>query len=218
MVIHFAMVPSIGRICRMEKCLTNSFPSGPVDQLSQEQEEPLFSRRRLPSPARPPTQLLENFSSSTNSKKSRLPSVPENEMADIPLMGKAIAYGTLKMGDHKAVVDLSSTYWKELVYGYLACLSFVDHELGKVLTALENSPYADNTLVVLWSDHGQHLGEKKHWRKQALWEESTRVPLAFRLPGQTEGSIIQSPVSLLDIYPTLRGPLQVTRSPKAGWQ
>ncbi len=184
-----------------------------VDQLSQEQEEPFFLAVGFLRPHVPYTAPREFFEL-YQLEEIEIPPVPENEMADIPLMGKAIAHGTLKMGDHKGVVDLSSTYWKELVYGYLACVSFVDHELGKVLTALENSPYADNTLIVLWSDHGQHLGEKKHWRKQALWEESTRVPLAFRLPGQTEGSIIQSPVSLLDIYPTLVDLCKLPAAPK----
>ncbi len=100
-----------------------------------------------------------------------------------------------------------------MVYGYLACVSFVDHELGKVLKALENSRYADNTIVVLWSDHGQHLGEKKHWRKQALWEESTKVPLYFKVPGQGNAGLkSNSAVSLLDIYPTL---LELCELPEA---
>ncbi len=103
-----------------------------------------------------------------------------------------------------AVTNLSDSYWRELVYAYLACVSFVDDQLGKVLTALENSPYADNTIIALWSDHGQHLGEKKHWRKQALWEESTQVPLSFKVPGSSEsGQRSDRVVSLLDVYPTL---------------
>ncbi len=133
-----------------------------------------------------------------------IPNVPDDEMSDIPMMGKSIAYGMIKSGDHYAVVNLSDTYWQEMVYGYLACVSFVDAQAGKVLDALASSKYADNTIVVLWSDHGQHLGEKKHWRKQALWEESTRVPLFFKVPGlmKTGGRSSQA-VSLLDIYPTL---------------
>jgi iduronate 2-sulfatase len=91
-----------------------------------------------------------------------------------------------------------------LIYGYLACVSFVDDQLGKVLHALEDSRYAGNTIVVLWSDHGQNLGEKKHWRKQSLWEESTRVPLFVKVPGHpSAGQQTQRVVSLLDVYPTL---------------
>ncbi len=87
---------------------------------------------------------------------------------------------------------------------YLACVSFVDAQAGKVLDALKASPYADNTIIVLWSDHGQHLGEKRHWRKQALWEESTRVPLSIHVPSAVNaGQDCDRAVSLLDIYPTL---------------
>ena len=92
----------------------------------------------------------------------------------------------------------------DMVRAYLACVTFVDAQAGKVLRALANSPYADNTIIVFWSDHGQHLGEKRHWRKQALWEESTRVPLAIRLPNSVNsGTRSDQPASLLDIYPTL---------------
>jgi iduronate 2-sulfatase len=134
----------------------------------------------------------------------QVPTVPADELADIPLYGKAMALGTLPGGDHQNVLDLGPDYWREMVRAYLACVSFVDDQVGKVLDALHGSPYAANTVVVLWSDHGQHLGEKRHWRKQCLWEESTRVPLAFVIPGSTSnGHPSKRPVSLLDIYPTL---------------
>jgi iduronate 2-sulfatase len=83
-------------------------------------------------------------------------------------------------------------------------VSFVDAQAGKVLRALHASPHAENTIVAFWSDHGQHLGEKRHWRKQALWEESTRVPLAIRLPKSVNGGrSCDRAVSLIDIYPTM---------------
>ncbi|MAI70909.1 MAG: hypothetical protein CMM01_08380 [Rhodopirellula sp.] len=132
------------------------------------------------------------------------PVVPDDEMDDIPLWGKTLAYGTIKKGDHRAVLSVGDDYWREMVRAYLACISFVDAQAGKVLDALENGPNAKNTIVVFWSDHGQHLGEKRHWRKMALWEESTRVPLAISLPDHRNGgSECVSPVSLLDLYPTL---------------
>ena len=144
-----------------------------------------------------------------------VPEVPEDEMSDIPLMGKSIAYGTIKTGDHYAVVNLSDDYWREMVYGYLACVSFVDDQLGKVLRALEDSKYAENTIVVLWSDHGQNLGEKRHWRKQSLWEESTRVPLFVKTPGQSSGGCQSGRVvSLLDVYPTLVDLCELPPAPK----
>ena len=174
-----------------------------VDQLSQDHEKPFFMAVGFVRPHVPYTAPKEYFDL-YNLNAIEIPKVPDNEMTDIPNMGKSIAFGTIQTGDHYAVVNLSDTYWKELVYGYLACVSFVDDQLGKVMKALENSKYADNTIVVLWSDHGQHLGEKKHWRKQALWEESTRVPLCFTIPGQKiRGQTSNRVVSLLDIYPTL---------------
>ncbi len=93
--------------------------------------------------------------------------------------------------------------WKNLVRSYLACTSFVDSQVGRILTALEQSPYADNTIVVLWSDHGWHLGEKRITGKNTLWDRSTRVPLIFAGPGVPAGGRCQEPAELLDIYPTL---------------
>lgn len=174
-----------------------------VDKLSEDHEKPFFLAVGFVRPHVPYTAPKEYFDM-YKLEEIIVPEVPEDEMADIPLMGKSIAYGTIKTGDHYAVTSLSDNYWKELVYSYLACVSFVDDQLGKVLDALEKSKYAENTIIVLWSDHGQHLGEKKHWRKQALWEESTRVPLLFSVPGQkTMGMECDRIVSLLDIYPTL---------------
>jgi iduronate 2-sulfatase len=102
------------------------------------------------------------------------------------------------------VLSIGPEYWKEMTRAYLACVSFVDAQAGKVLDALEAGPYTDNTIIVFWSDHGQHLGEKRHWRKQALWEEATRVPLSIHVPGAANaGQDCDRAVSLLDIYPTL---------------
>jgi choline-sulfatase len=93
--------------------------------------------------------------------------------------------------------------WKNLVRSYLACTSFTDSQVGRVLDGLRRSRYAENTIVVLWSDHGWHLGEKAITGKNSLWERSTRVPLIFAGPGVTAGGRCKSPAELLDIYPTL---------------
>jgi arylsulfatase A-like enzyme len=92
---------------------------------------------------------------------------------------------------------------RSMTHAYLASISFVDHCVGTVVDALASSPHADNTIVVLWSDHGFHLGEKQHWAKRTLWEESTRVPLLFIGPGIKSGEECREPASLIDIYPTL---------------
>ncbi|MEM8911022.1 MAG: sulfatase [Planctomycetota bacterium] len=92
--------------------------------------------------------------------------------------------------------------WRNLVRSYLACTSFVDAQVGRIMTALEESGLADNTVVVLWGDHGWHLGEKDITGKNTLWDDGTRVPLIFAGPGVASGRC-QQPAELLDIYPTL---------------
>ena len=92
---------------------------------------------------------------------------------------------------------------KPLVRSYLACISFVDSQVGRVLDALERSPHADNTIVVLWSDHGYHLGEKAISGKNSLWARSTRVPLIFAGADIPAAAHCDQPAELLDLYPTL---------------
>jgi len=86
----------------------------------------------------------------------------------------------------------------------LAAISYLDAQVGRVLDALEQSPHKSNTIVVLWGDHGWHLGEKQHWRKFALWEEATRAPLIWVAPGvTTAGTNCDRPIDFLTLYPTL---------------
>jgi choline-sulfatase len=98
---------------------------------------------------------------------------------------------------------MKSNQWRPLVRAYLACTSFVDSQVGRVLDALEASGRADDTVIVLWSDHGWHLGEKGITGKNSLWERSTRVPLILAGPGVAGGAKCGQPVELLDLYPTL---------------
>ena len=92
--------------------------------------------------------------------------------------------------------------WKNIVRSYLACTSFVDSQVGRVLEALHENGFDDNTVVVLWSDHGWHLGEKSITGKNTLWDRSANVPLIFAGPGVNSGRCDQ-PAELLDVYPTL---------------
>ena len=134
--------------------------------------------------------------------KITLPSV--DDMLDIPEYGKAMTMGLIPGGDHKAVSDLGEEYWKDLMHGYLASIAFVDDQLGKVLSALNDSGNAENTWIFVMSDHGQNFGEKQNWRKMCLWDESTRTPLIVSPPGGTKKKItVDQVVSLLDVYPTL---------------
>lgn len=98
---------------------------------------------------------------------------------------------------------IESGEWKNIIQAYLACISFVDYEIGRVLEALENSEYANNTVIVLWSDHGYRLGEKGTFAKHALWEPATRAPLIFVSPELTGGKVVGTPAEMLSIYPTL---------------
>lgn len=93
--------------------------------------------------------------------------------------------------------------WRNLVRSYLACVSFTDAQIGRVLAALEETGHADDTIVVVWGDHGWHLGEKLVTGKNTLWERSTRVPLIFAGPNVASGAKCGRPAELLDIYPTL---------------
>ena len=94
--------------------------------------------------------------------------------------------------------------WKPAIQAYLACTALVDDLVGQIVGALEESPYAGNTIIVLWSDHGFQLGEKGRWGKYSLWERATRVNLMWAVPEvTTPGTTSAKPVNLLDIYPTL---------------
>jgi arylsulfatase A-like enzyme len=99
--------------------------------------------------------------------------------------------------------------FRKCVQSYLACVAFVDHQVGRVLDALEKGPHANDTVVVLFSDHGYHIGEKDRVSKHSLWEESTRVPLVV-VPAKSQGKkfgkpnqLCSKPVGLIDLYPTM---------------
>ena len=130
----------------------------------------------------------------------QLPKVITNDLDDISKYGRDITREGHVSPKHEWVVQ--NEQWKPLVQSYLACVSFVDAQIGRVFDALKNSDYAKNTYVVLFSDHGFHLGEKKRYAKRSLWNDGTRVPLIFWGPNISKGSC-KKPVQLIDIYPTL---------------
>jgi arylsulfatase A-like enzyme len=130
-----------------------------------------------------------------------LPAVVENDLDD--LSEYAINITRLKHIAPKHEWVLEHKQWKPLVQSYLACISFVDQQVGKLLDALEQSRYKDNTYIVLYSDNGFHLGEKERWAKRSLWGESTRVPMIIAGPGIVAGKVCDKPAQLIDIYPTL---------------
>ncbi|MEM9293162.1 MAG: sulfatase [Acidobacteriota bacterium] len=91
----------------------------------------------------------------------------------------------------------------QAVSAYLAALHYADEHLGTLLDGLDDSSYGERTIIVLWSDHGFHLGEKRRFGKYSLWREATRVPLLLAGPGLPSGRRVQQPVQLTDLYPTL---------------
>lgn len=93
--------------------------------------------------------------------------------------------------------------WRPFVRTYLASIAFIDSQVGRLLDALDELALTDSTVVVLWSDHGYHLGEKGITGKNSLWEPSTHVPLIFAGPGVADGQVCRQPAELLDVYPTL---------------
>ena len=129
----------------------------------------------------------------------QLPMVKENDLDDIPPAGVKMAKPE---GDHAKVVAAGE--WKKAVQGYLATISFLDDQVGRLLDALESSDRAKDMVVVWWTDHGWHLGEKEHWRKFALWEDATRTSMAIAAPGITKpGTTTNAPVDYMNLYPTV---------------
>lgn len=112
--------------------------------------------------------------------------------------------------NYRHQVVLQNNQWAEAVSAYLAAMLFVDDMVGKIIETLDNSEYGKNTIIVLTSPHGLHLGSKGFWLYDTLWESMTRVPLIMNVPDQSEdntylsaGQTIDSAVSLIDLYPTL---------------
>lgn len=136
-----------------------------------------------------------------------LPPYKADDLNDVPKTALAINDLPMMPSTDWAI---ESGEWPNIVHAYLAAVSFVDDQIGKVLAALDASPYAHNTIVVLWSDHGYRLGEKGTFAKHALWEEATHAPLMFAGPGVARGKVVAEPVELLSLYPTL---LELARLP-----
>ena len=139
----------------------------------------------------------------------RLPldSIPEpiyNEEDPLDLPARALQLTGYKKKGHEYNVIKEAGRQKEAIRAYLACIAYADDCLTPLVKALENNPDKENTVIVLWGDHGWHLGEKMRYRKVSLWERSAHVPLIIVAPGLTKGGErCSTPVSLMDLYPTL---------------
>jgi len=132
-----------------------------------------------------------------------LPAVKEDDWSDLSQAARDLTMTRTHLPRHSWMQENQNAKWKEAVHSYLACVRWTDEQLGRVLKALHAGGHADNTVIVFYSDHGFHLGEKLRWSKVSLWERSTRVPLIVSAPGTLKGRRCARPVELLSIYPTL---------------
>lgn len=175
------------------------------EQLSETHEKPFFLACGIYRPHEPwfvPKKYFEPFPLDGIQLP---PGYQEDDLDDLPPAGK-------EAGPNRYFAHIREEgQWTQAIQGYLASIYFADTMFGRVLDALENGPNKDNTIVVLWSDHGWHLGEKQHWQKYTGWRVCTRVPLMIRVPkgttglpqGTVAGTSCDAPVNLLSLYPTL---------------
>jgi arylsulfatase A-like enzyme len=177
-----------------------------IRQLQRKHERPFFLACGIYRPHVPwyvPQKYFDIFPI----EEVRLPKVLENDLDDVGERARELAH---RAGNyHKHVLEAGQ--WPNAVQGYLASSAYADAMVGRLLDALEASPYPQNTVIVLWSDHGWQLGEKEHWRKFALWENVVKSVLMIRVPpgfaglpeGSANGTRCDRITSLMDIYPTL---------------
>lgn len=177
-----------------------------VAELQQRGDQPFFlgvGYYRPHIPLWAPKRFFDRF----QNEPAQLPDVIDDDLDDLSDVARQWAIKPITAGSHATV--LKHDQWQAAVEAYLACITYVDHEIGRLLDALDTTPCADNTVIVLWSDHGWHLGEKQHWGKWTGWERSTRVPMIIVPPKKRSdrfaaaGSRCDQPVGLIDLYPTL---------------
>ncbi len=176
-----------------------------IDQLHRKHEKPFFLGCGIYRPHLPlyvPQEYYDKFPL----EEIQLPLTLENDLDDIPAAGKQIAHAK---NDHQHVIEADQ--WKQAVQGYLAAVNYADDLTGRLLKALADSPYVENTVVIVFSDHGWQLGEKEHWQKHALWENLIKSVLMIKVPDKlrqgslaiNHGSTCSHNVSLTDLFPTL---------------
>lgn len=169
-----------------------------IEQLRKPHDKPFFLTIGLHKPHMP-WNVPRKYYDMHPLDEIELPPTVADDLADLPDAGVKMAHA---VGDQRRMLE--SGRWKEAVQGYLAAISYTDAMIGRLLKALDESPYRDNTIICFWGDHGWSLGEKEHWRKFALWEEPTRAPLIWVVPGLTKpGTVCERSIDFMTIYPTL---------------
>jgi len=169
-----------------------------VDQLTKIHEKPFFLSVGFIRP-HVPWYVPQKWFDLYDPAKLHLPPYFANDRDDLPAITKKIDDWPMMPSTEWAI---QNNEWRNILQAYLACVSYTDHNVGRVLDALEKSSYADNTIIVLWSDHGYRLGEKNTFAKVSLWDRATKAPLLFAGTSIPAGKV-DVPVELIDIYPTL---------------
>ncbi len=171
-----------------------------IDQLkNRSKEQPFFLAAGFFLP-HVPCYITQPWLDAVPDDDSVLPSVLDTDRDDTPRFSWYIHW---HLPEPRLKWVKENNQWRNLVRSYLASTSFVDAQIGRILKTLEDEGLSDNTIVVVWGDHGWHLGEKLITGKNTLWERSTRVPLIFAGPGVAKGGRCIQPAELLDIYPSL---------------
>ncbi len=190
--------------------------------LSQQHEKPFLLSVGFVRPHRPLVAPKEYFDLYPLGE-IRIPSNKSNDLTDVPevlwknLNDPEKAKGFVDFSDLMDSYSDTVEGWKLWTQAYLACVSYVDAQIGKVLKALETSDYSNNTIVIVTSDHGYHMGEKNYMFKLSVWEESNRIPLIIRVPDmKNQPATISQPVSLIDLYPTLIDLADLPSDPNQG--
>lgn len=178
-----------------------------VERLKEKHDQPFFLAVGFLRP-HVPWYVPEKWFALYDKDRITLPPFLADDLADVPQMAKDISILPQMPRTDWAI---ENDQWRAIVQAYLACISFTDHYVGTVLDALDQSPHRDNTIIVLWSDHGYHLGEKNTFQKQTLWERASHVPLVIAGPSIAQGQRCERIVSLIDLYPTL---VELCRLPK----
>ena len=169
-----------------------------INYLNHEHDKPFFLACGIFRPHMP-WQVPRKYYDMYPADKITVPKTRDDDLKDIPAAGVRMAR---PQGDHATMLKTGN--WRFAVQAYLASITFADVQVGRLINALDGSKYADNTIIILWGDHGWHLGEKHHWRKFALWEEATRAPLMIVAPGITRAKTkCARTVDFMDVYPTM---------------
>jgi arylsulfatase A-like enzyme len=171
-----------------------------MDFLKQDHDKPFFLAVGLFQPHLPfyaPAKYFKDYPL----EDVNLPLAPENDIDDLPPAAAEVCIAGVDE-KFKMVVDCGEL--RPAVQAYLSSIAHADALIGGLINVLDASAFADNTIVVFWSDHGYHFGEKQRMAKRSLWERATRVPLIFVAPGVSKtGKKCSRPVDLMTVYPTL---------------